>query len=111
MSRDYKVFLDDILEASEAIQTYVEGMSCEEFADDPKTRDAVIRNLEVIGEATKNIPQVVRDQRPAVEWKRIAGLRDILIHHYFGVDIKIIWDIVENKIPLLRDQIGSLLDS
>ncbi len=105
MSRDYKVYLDDILEAIDKIRTYTAGMSADSFAADNKTLDAVLRNLEVIGEAVKRIPDEIRLQHQQVEWKKIAGLRDILIHQYFGIDAEIIWDVVHNKLPELERQI------
>ena len=105
MSRDYKVYLEDILEAIGKIRTYTAGMSADSFASDDKTLDAVLRNLEVIGEAVKCVPDEVRTQHEEVEWKKIAGLRDILIHQYFGIDAEIIWDVVQNKLPELERQI------
>jgi uncharacterized protein with HEPN domain len=75
----------------------------------PKTFDAVVRNLEVIGEATKKIPENIRSQKPQVEWRRIAGLRDILIHEYFGVDVEIVWDIIKSKLPPLEKEVAELL--
>ncbi len=105
MSRDYKVYLEDILEAIGKIRTYTAGMSADSFGADDKTLDAVLRNLEVIGEAVKRIPDEVRSQHQQVEWKKIAGLRDILIHKYFGIDAEIIWDVVCNKLPELERQI------
>ncbi len=81
------------------------SLSADSFAADDKTLDAVLRNLEVIGEAVKCIPDEVRSQHLHVEWKKMAGLRDILIHHYFGIDAEIIWDVVQNKLPELESQI------
>jgi uncharacterized protein with HEPN domain len=109
MSRDYKVYLEDILEAIDKIRTYTVGMSADSFAADNKTLDAVLRNLEVIGEAVKRIPDEIRVQHRQVEWKRIAGLRDILIHQYFGIDAEIIWDVVHNKLPELERQIRDVV--
>ncbi len=109
MPRDYRVYLEDILEAARRIHGYTSAMGAKEFASDPKTFDAVVRNLEIIGEATKKIPETIRSQRPQVGWKRIAGLRDILIHEYFGVDAEIVWDIIKNKLPSLEREVAELL--
>ena len=70
--------------------------------------DGVVRNLEVIGEAVKKIPQNVKIKSPKIEWKKIAGLRDILIHEYFGIDVEIVWDIVKNKIPKLKEEVSKI---
>jgi uncharacterized protein with HEPN domain len=80
-----------------------------EFEGDKKTLHAVVRNLEVIGEAVKGVPPELCDRHTQVPWQRIAGLRDILIHHYFGIDIDIVWDIVQNKLPELKEQIQAIL--
>ncbi len=109
MPRDYKISLEDILDAARKIRAYTEGMSQKKFAADSKTLDAVVRNLEIIGEAIKKIPDNIRSKYPAVDWKKIAGLRDILIHEYFGIDVEIIWDIVQNKLPVLEKQVQQIL--
>ena len=109
MSRDFRVYLDDIVSAIDKIAVFTEGLSEEQFTGDPKTFDAVIRNLEIVGEAAKNIPDEVRSKFTAVEWRKAAGLRDLLIHQYFAVDTQIIWDIVKNKLPLLRRQVTEIL--
>ena len=109
MPRDYRLFLEDILESLENISADTRDMSFAEFASDRKTRDAIIRNLEVIGEAAKGIPEVVLSEYPGVAWKRIAGLRDILIHQYFAIDLEILWDIVLNKLPAVKEHISRML--
>ena len=101
--RDWKVFVGDMLKCAERIISYTSGYDFEKFVSDEKTYDAVLRKLEIIGEAAKNIPEDIRKEYDFVEWKKIAGLRDIVIHDYFGVNNDIIWDVVINKIPQLRD--------
>jgi uncharacterized protein with HEPN domain len=109
MPRDYKVYLEDILEASRKIRSYTEGLSYEAFRESPMVADAVIRNLEVIGEAIKQLPEPLRAQYPDIPWKRIAGLRDILIHAYFGIDFEVIWDLITTKLPDLQNRILQIL--
>lgn len=109
MPRDSSVYLEAIVTAAERIASYVEGYSRKSFDDDPKTVDAVVRNLEIIGEAAKQVPAAVRERTPDIGWTRIAGLRDVLIHAYFGVDLDIVWDVVTNKVPGLAHQVKALL--
>lgn len=111
MRRDYNTFLDDILESINRIENYTSSISLNEFMNNNMIQDAVVRNLEIIGEAVKNIPDSFRHRFPSIEWKSIAGLRDILIHSYFGIDQIIVWDIVENKIPQLKEQITMVMNS
>ncbi|MFH0887562.1 MAG: DUF86 domain-containing protein [bacterium] len=108
MSRESRVYLDDILLASSKIEKYVKGMTPRQFRDDQLVIDAVVRNLEIIGEAVKHIPADIRKKHKGIEWKKIAGLRDILIHEYFGVDIDILWDIIKNKLPELKTAIKKI---
>ena len=107
--RDYKLYLDDILKATKKIEKYTKSFTIEKLKKDSLVVDGVVRNLEIIGEAAKNIPANIKEKYSEVEWKKIAGLRDILVHEYFGVDLEVLWDIICNKLPLLRKQIISIL--
>ncbi len=109
MRRDYKLYLQDVLSAIEKIERYVGELSFEEFAKDDKTTDAVVRNLEIIGEAPKRMPSEIKGKYSSVEWKKIAGLRDILIHAYFGVDLEIVWDVVKNKLPDIKKKMAEII--
>lgn len=106
--RDASIFLHDIIEAIERTQRYVAGKTFEEFRDDTLATDAVLRNLEVIGEAVKRLPAVVKERHPEVEWQKIAGLRDVLIHAYFGIDYDIIWNVIQEKLPQLQKQVQTI---
>jgi len=109
MRRDYKSYLNDILDAIDRIEKYTEKLSIDDFSESNLYQDAVVRNLEIIGEAVKHIPNNLRDKYTDIEWKKIAGLRDILAHMYFGIDIEIVWDVIQNKIPELKEQINLIL--
>ncbi len=101
MSRDFMLYVDDILEAAARIDLYVHGFDFAAFANDTKTQDAVIRNLEIIGEAVTCLPEHVKARYPEIEWRKIIGLRNILAHEYFGVSLPVIWDVVEHKLSAL----------
>ena len=102
-------YLEDILEAVQRILTYSQDLHHEDFLKDQKTQDAVIRNLEVIGEATKNISANLKQQYPQLPWREMAAVRDRLIHHYFGVNIEIVWEIVQQDLPQILPQLVQLL--
>ena len=101
-------FLSDIRESIHRITAYIAGMAYESFVDDKKTQDAVIRNLEIMGEATKNLSEQFRAEYPNIPWKNIAGTRDRLIHHYFGVNLDIVWQIVTLELPQVALQLQTV---
>ena len=109
MSRDYKVYLDDILGAVYKIKKYTKGMSESKFYKDDKTIDAVVRNLAIIGEAVKKLPSEIRIKHNEIDWKKIAGMRDLLVHEYFEIDSEIIWDIIKSKLDGLEESVGKIL--
>jgi len=103
--RNYKLYLDDVSEAIKRIERYAKEVTLEELKRDTLILDGIVRNLKIIGEAVKNIPGEIKEESPEVEWKKISGLRDILAHEYFGVDVEVVWDIVRNKLPIFKYQI------
>ena len=111
MPRDPNVYLEDILEAVQRIRRYLEGYDLARFKTDTRTADAVIRNLEIVGEAVKKLPPEIRAKQRSVDWVKIGSLRDILIREYFGVDLEILWDVVSSKLPDLEQAVKKLLDS
>ncbi len=102
-------FLSDIREAIQRIAAYTEGMTYEQFMKDSKTQDAVVRNLEVIGEATKNLSSRLRKTYPQIPWRDLAGMRDKMIHHYFGINYEIVWTIAKGEVPGLLAEIEAIL--
>jgi len=107
--RNINLFFADILEAINSIKEYTNDMGYEKFIQDKKTRDAVVRNLEIIGEAAKNIPDDIKEKYPEVNWKEMAGMRDKLIHEYFGVSNVIVWETIKNDIPMFESQIEKII--
>ncbi|RKY57673.1 MAG: DUF86 domain-containing protein [Candidatus Latescibacterota bacterium] len=108
--REVLDYLRDILDMMEKVQEFTQGMDLQNFVQDAKTAFAVIRALEVIGEATKHVPTAVRQRYPDIPWKRMAGMRDRLIHGYFGVDMEIVWKTAVHLIPELRPQIARVIE-
>jgi uncharacterized protein with HEPN domain len=107
--RDYRLYLKDILDAMTSIEVFVEGMSREELEADDKTASAVVRKLEIIGEAAKQVPDDMREGNPLVPWNEMAGMRDRLIHAYFGVDYELVWTAIKNRIPQVKPLIADIL--
>lgn len=109
MSRNPRLYLQDIHQSCVKVLRFTVDLSFEQFKLDDRTYDAVLRNLEIIGEAAKNVPEEIRTQFPQTEWRKISGFRDIAAHQYFSVSDSIVWDIVVNKIPELNGQIEQIL--
>lgn len=103
MSRDSKLYLDDMIDAVTAIQTYTTGYDYQTFVNERKTVDAVLHNLAIIGEAATKLSSELKNEMPEIEWRKIIGLRNIVIHEYFGVDHQIVWDIIANKLDPLAE--------
>lgn len=109
MPRSQLLYLNDISEAAANIRSYVGTMPFDEFKNDRMRIDAVVRNFEIIGEATKNLSGDLKTRYPKTDWRSVAGFRDTLIHGYFGIDLEILWDIIVNKIPLLQDEVAAII--
>ncbi|HUT45952.1 MAG TPA: DUF86 domain-containing protein [Sedimentisphaerales bacterium] len=110
MSRDEIMYLQDIAESCEKILRFTAGLSQSDLIGDEKTYDAVVRNLEIVGEAAKHISEEIGRQLPDIEWRKAAGLRDMLAHAYFGIDDDILWDVVQNKVPRLANATRAFLN-
>jgi uncharacterized protein with HEPN domain len=106
--RPVDLLLDDILESIGRIEQYVKNLSFEEFSNDQKSVDAVIRNLEIAGEAANRLPDDFKEKYGEIEWHKVVGLRHRIVHDYFGIDLEIIWQILHKDLPALRDALKQI---
>lgn len=109
MKREPIIFIQHILESIEDIEEFIKGVDKDSLAKNKEKQSAIIRQIEIIGEATKNIPQNIKRKYSSIPWKEIIGTRDKLIHHYFGVDLNILWKILEKDIPKLKQEIKDII--
>lgn len=109
MSRALKLYLKDILAAIERIEALIDKLSFEDFCNDRLKTEAVLYNFIIVGEATRLIPKTIRDQYSNIPWAGIVGLRDIVTHEYFRVNLELVWDIIQNKLPGLRETVNQIL--
>ena len=110
-TREYKDYVRDIIESISDIEVFIKNMTFTDFVKDKKTINAVVRSIEVIGEASKKIPDTMRKKNPSIPWKKMAGMRDKLIHEYFGIDFDVLWKTVKEDIPSLHSLVQDMLKS
>lgn len=108
--RDWKILFEDIIESINKIENYSHNLTFEEFSQNTLFIDAIVRNLEIIGEASKNIPEEIQNKFRDIPWKKIKGIRNRIVHEYFSVDISIIWFIIQNEIGSLKNNLQIHLD-
>jgi uncharacterized protein with HEPN domain len=109
MVREYSDYIQDIIDAINNAEKFTSSLTYDDFREDIKTAFAVVRVLEIIGEAAKSIPESLRTQYPAIPWKEMTGMRDKLIHEYFGVNYEVVWDTVKMELPELKLKLGAAL--
>ncbi len=109
MKRNIKLYLQDIQESILAIEEYTHDIAEDEFYSNRQLQDAIVRRLEIIGEAVKNIDDDFRDKYPQIPWKKVAGMRDVVAHEYFGVKLDRVWDVVRNDLPRLKKEIFEIM--
>lgn len=108
MSRDIGLYLEDMIEAATRLASYTRGIEFDAFAADSRTVDAVVRNLEILGEAAKRVPGATRERVPEIDWRKLAGMRDVLAHAYVQIDVRIVWDAATRKVPDLVEPLRRL---
>ena len=109
MKKDPTIFIHHILESIELIEIYSKNTTQVQFLKKPSMQDAIIRRLEIIGEAVKNLPESFRTKHSEIPWKKISGMRDVLIHQYFDVDLTLTWKVVKHELPKIKKKIIELL--
>jgi len=109
MKKDYKIFINHIIESIKIIENYIQGKNKQDFLDSQLLQDGITRRIEIIGEAVKNIPNETRKLQPKIPWKEIAGMRDIITHKYFGIDLDLTWKVIEKDLLPLKKQLKQLL--
>lgn len=107
--RDYRLYLEDIIESINKIEKYISDMNYNNFSKSDITVDAVVRNFEIIGEAARQLPEKVKDKYTDVEWQAMVDFRNVIIHEYFGVSLKIMWDIIKNELPTIKKNLNEVL--
>jgi len=110
MKKNSIIFVGHILENIENVESFSSGLSKKDLLNNLEKQYAIVRGVEIIGEAVKNIPSLFKEKYPSVKWSEIAGTRDKLIHHYFGVDLNLLWDIIKDELPVLKKQIQEILE-
>lgn len=109
MARSGRLYIKDILESIGKIEDYTKGVSFKEFSRNKLIIDAVVRNLEIIGEASKNLPAYIKSAHKEIPWKEMSGMRDKVIHAYFGVDLDIVWKTIKQSLPDLKQSLKNIL--
>ena len=108
--RAMPLLVEDIWEAIEKIERYASGMNHDAFVKDDKTVDSVVRNLEIIGEAASRLTENFRTQHPEIEWRKIIGLRNRIVHDYFNIDVEIVWEIIQKDLPIFKSKLSLIRD-